>query len=580
MLMDADGTAFREARQVFRDCDALAIGHGEPLLAVAQQLRQTLGRLDQPMRLAVIGQIKRGKSTLVNALLGESVAATGQLELTFTVSEFCYGYDRLVYVHYKDGTSQGPLPPSALDSMTIRNPAKLDQLRKIRTVEYTMPNGLLRTFRLIDTPGLGSIYGLDSQNTSELIGVPATFVAELELAAMGEALAAMGRTGSDMHSDSVAEIQGADAVLYLFDRALHESDYETVEQFLGAARGSVTPLRAFGVLSRCDQYWPPDPYLPGNPDPLSYDPMRVAADITGRYMDQPAIQRLFLTVAPVAGLVGIGACLLTQEELGWLDELRRAVEPPLLAKRLRDTGRFATAATLADVPLPAAMRSQLIGRLGTWGIHLACRYLRDGLGPDEVRKHLVADSGVLRLRELITGHFGTRASVIKLEHGLQEVAAEIWQCRLAIRRADQETPQELNTIASEVERLRVSERSPSELAVLTALYNNKLTLSPDEVHQIRLVTGERGTSFAARLGMPNDTPLPDLAAIADQLAARWAAREHDPTLDRASIRAARTIRRSYDRLVRQIAEARQTEQTEESDEDPADQAHPDPDEPT
>ncbi len=63
------------------------------------------------MRLAVVGQIKRGKSNLVNALLGEDVAATGQLELTFTVSEFCDAEKRSVCVHYKDGTTEGRFQP-------------------------------------------------------------------------------------------------------------------------------------------------------------------------------------------------------------------------------------------------------------------------------------------------------------------------------------------------------------------------------------------------------------------------------------------------------------------------------------
>ncbi|GAB7108264.1 hypothetical protein JCM4814A_65780 [Streptomyces phaeofaciens JCM 4814] len=61
-------------------------GAGEPAAAPAGALRDTADGLREPLRLAVAGQIKRGKSTLVNALPGERVALTGQLEVTFAVT--------------------------------------------------------------------------------------------------------------------------------------------------------------------------------------------------------------------------------------------------------------------------------------------------------------------------------------------------------------------------------------------------------------------------------------------------------------------------------------------------------------
>ena len=298
---------------------------------------------------------------------------------------------------------------------------------------------------------------------------------------MREALAAMGRTAQDVHEDSVHEIDKAGAVLYLFSRGLNEGDYSTVAQFLGPARGSVTPLRAFAVLSRCDQYWPPDRDLPGNPDPSTYDPMAAAEQIAQRYLADPGIRRLFFTVVPVAGLLGIGARLLTEEEFGWLDELRTA-EPGILVRRLRDVARFATSEQLPGVPLPAAMRQRLIDRLGGWGTHLACGYLRDGLGAEqEIRDQLVADSGVTRLRELIAGHFGNRASIIKLDHGIQDVTVAIGRCRMTIQQAGGQVPEAVAIIADRIEQLRISQHgAAAELSALSAVYNEELTLREGE----------------------------------------------------------------------------------------------------
>ncbi len=553
------------AGRVFGECAGLADEHGASLLPLASQLRLGAQRLGEPMRLAVAGQIKRGKSTLVNALLGEEVASTGQLELTFTVSEFSWDDRRAVYVHYNDGGIEGPLAPEVLESLTIRDPARAGLLQTIRKVRVTMPNEFLRTFRLVDTPGLGSVHLADSQNATDFLGISSAFT-EAERSAVRQTLAEMGRTARDVHEDSVREIEYAGAVLYLFNRGLHEGDYATVTQFLGPGHGSVTPLRAFAALSHCDKYWPPGPDLPGNPDPVTYDPMAVASQIAERYLARPGLDRLFFTIVPIAGLVGIGARLLTDQEFCWLDDLRRT-DRGVLARRLRDAARFADAEQLPGVPLPAAQRARLIRRLGGWGTHLACGYLRDGLGKDQTRDRLVADSGTTRLRGLIAGHFGNRASVIKLDQGIGEVKAEIGRCRLRFQRAGAPVPEAVAVIASRVQELSQAEHGPAEAAVLSAYYGGTLALTDDEIAEILTVTGEHGTTCAARLGLPEDAPVREQEDTARRLAEKWAIRENDPELrSPAATSAIRTIRRSYDRLLHRLTLARQLlDMTDEPD---------------
>jgi len=520
---------------------------GDPLRPVASQLLQASERLSRPMRLAIVGQIKRGKSTLVNALLGEEIAAAGHLNSTFAVTEYRYADEQSVFVRFRDGTSDGPLSPAALEGLTVGNPAMVDQLREISKLEFTTPNDLLRTFQLVDTPGLGSMHLLDAQGTKDFLDVPAA-----EISLMRQTLAAIGLTAHDMHVDSARETEAADAVLYLLNRGLHEGDYATISPILASARGSVTPLRAFAVLNRCDQYWPPGRDLPGNPDPLTYDPMAAASKIAERYMAEPRTRRLFFTIVPVAGLVGIGARTLTAKEFGWLDDLR-TVEPTILVRWLRDIARFAATEHVPGIPLPVAMRSQLTKRLGGWGIHLACSYLREDLGEEEVRERLVADSGVPRLRELIAGHFGNRTSVIKLDHGIRDVTAAINNCRLAIQQAGEQVPEAVDVIADRIQELRLSQYdAAADLSVLSAVYNQELTLREDEIAEILAVTGEYGRTWAARLGLPEDTPLPELGAAAERLAAKWVHRELDPTLNRATLGAARTVRRSYERIAERI----------------------------
>jgi Dynamin family len=528
------------------ECEILAAAGRPQLAQLATAARNARLGLGQPLRLAVAGQIKRGKSTLVNALLGQDVAATGQLELTFTVTEFRHAERVTVTVRYKDG-SEEDFPAGRLRELTVRDAENAHRIGRIHRVEYGFPNELLRSFRLVDTPGLGSIHGLDSANTMQTLGI-AGFASATELAEINAMLGAMGRTAEQIHRDSAAELDRADAVLYLYSRAQHVRDLAAVESFAGASTASMTPLKAFGVLTRCDEFWPPQPGVPGWGDPMGYDPVAVGARLAAADLEQPEARRLFCTIVPVAGKVGIGAQSLTSEEFGWLADLSKG-DLRVVADRLDDTATFANRASLHGIMLPADQRAALVQRLGTWGIMRACCYLNAGLGPGEVRARLLSDSGLTRLRDLIIGHFGNRSALIKLDHGLGVIAAEIATCR----REDPHTQDArlgrlVDGVADRIEYQRGLEHEFAELAVLTDHYNRRLSFTPDEVADMLSVTGEFGTSVAARLGSPGG----DLSAAAKDRIDAWARREQDPMLDPATAKAARILRHSYERVAQRI----------------------------
>lgn len=552
--MTAGGPPPAAADRVLRECARRARRGGSRTRPVADALRLAADRLGEPLRLAVVGQIKRGKSTLVNALLGEQVAVSGQLELTFTVSEFQHGDERAVRVWYKDGSSDGPLPPRHLADLTTRNPAALDTLRRIAAVEYAMPNDLLRDFRLVDTPGLGSVHSDDSRNSAVYLGLADGTLTGLERTEAQRVLAAMNRTMRDVHADSTRRAATADAMVYLFSRGMRDADAETVTRFLGPAAGGATPLRAFGVLSRSDEYWPPGRDQRGRPDPVTYDPMRAAAVIADRYLARPAIGAMFYAILPVAGLAGLGAQSLTGAELDLLGELSRA-DARMRVRALRDAGRFATEPGLPGIALPAPARKQLIDRLGAWGTHLACQYLHDGLSDGQMRARLVADSGITALRDLIVRHFGNRAAIIKADRSVRDAVGEVARARLAVRRDGNAQPPALDDIATRLEDLRRTDHGTAEVAALGAYYRGELALPGELAAGLLAVTGEQGTAAAARLGLPEGTPAAALRAAAEGHADAWARLENDPSADRATRTAARTIRRSYERLRFQIADS-------------------------
>src|ERR1700760_4190134 len=87
-------------------CDHL---RGEVGPDPAQQVAQIRDRLGEPLRVAIAGRLKAGKSTLVNALIGRRVAPTDVGECTRVVTRFRYGPADRGDVVGRDGL-RGSLP--------------------------------------------------------------------------------------------------------------------------------------------------------------------------------------------------------------------------------------------------------------------------------------------------------------------------------------------------------------------------------------------------------------------------------------------------------------------------------------
>ena len=104
----------------------------------------------------VVGEFKRGKSTLVNALLGVEVLPTGVLPLTAVMTEVVHGQAGAT-VAGLDGTRVDV----GLDDVArfVTEAGNPGNERGVDRVEVRVPAPLLSTgLVLVDTPGLGSIH--------------------------------------------------------------------------------------------------------------------------------------------------------------------------------------------------------------------------------------------------------------------------------------------------------------------------------------------------------------------------------------------------------------------------------------
>lgn len=121
----------------------------------------------QRLRVLVAGEAKRGKSSLINAVLGREVLPTGVTPLTSvttTVSALGAREVEHVSVRFTDGSRRDA--PVAELATFVTEAANPDNSRGVRDVTVWVDSPLLSAYALdlVDTPGIGSVY---AHNTVE-----------------------------------------------------------------------------------------------------------------------------------------------------------------------------------------------------------------------------------------------------------------------------------------------------------------------------------------------------------------------------------------------------------------------------
>jgi Flp pilus assembly protein TadD/GTP-binding protein EngB required for normal cell division len=109
---------------------------------------------DRPLLVAVMGEFNAGKSSFVNALVGEEVAPTGVTPTTATINVWRHGAAPGARVVYHDGTTRelgaasvGPFLRELADA----------EAAAVRVVEIFHPLDALRRVEIVDTPGWNAL---------------------------------------------------------------------------------------------------------------------------------------------------------------------------------------------------------------------------------------------------------------------------------------------------------------------------------------------------------------------------------------------------------------------------------------
>ncbi|MCU1434188.1 MAG: GTP-binding protein [Pseudarthrobacter sp.] len=474
--------------------EALAVYRDDP--AAVEALEGWAARLSEPLRIAVAGMVKAGKSTLLNAIIGEEIAPTDTGECTRIVTWYRFAHSPRIMLHRVAGEPR-PLPLRRSNGRLVFDLGR-DRAEDVERLVVEWPSESLRNVTLIDTPGIASLSGEVSARSVNFL-TPA---------------------------DSPSE---ADAIVYLM-RHMHAADLRFLESFKDTEAGRSGTVNALAVLSRADEI-----------GAGRIDSLLSAGEIAERYRRDPGLRKLALGVVPVAGLLAQSARSMRQsdyESLALLSTLDRAERERLLLS----ADRFLR----AGVPdgLTAEARKQLLERFGLFGIRLAVVLIRAGFtDPTPLAHELARRSGLDPLLAMLAGQFHARADALKARTAL--VGVETLLCN---------SPRDgAGHLATALERLQINAHEFRELGLLATLRTTGVTLKHELAVEAERIVGGEGVAAHLRLGLQPEASRDEISAEAHRVLHRWRLLAENPLTDRSVLDVCRVVVRSCEGILAEAA---------------------------
>lgn len=470
-------------------------------------------RLNEPLRVAVTGIMKAGKSTFMNALMGESLVYTGSLETTYTVCWFKYSEKPYITVCFRDGKKENA-DYSDLKKWSIREYA--DENPRMNEVKYLIiyyPNEILKTIEFIDTPGLNSVYVTDSENTVDFL--------EIQRA----------------DKETRLEASAADAIIYAFSRGVGNFDENLLNEFHKGLSTS-SPVNSIGVLTRIDDTGIWNVYS-------QVTATEAARPVLESIIQKSSIQRLLYSVYPVCAKQVEGMSQLTDGDWSILKKMSTVKEDEL-QDAISDSNWFANSTDEYYMNFgTASERRSLLDKIGQYGIKEISRLLAEKNNKDEIVDSMEEICGISEVRHILKNHFGNRTFLIKT----QFIFAQLRKFIENTRANDSYNKQLLDVciyLENRIDELMTNTQTLNELRILQYYYNGLLKLTDDELNDFMHITGEYGREPEKRLDVDTGVSMHDMMNVAKSKITKWHTKASAFMMSAEYVDAANTIARSYE----------------------------------
>lgn len=282
-----------ELTQVFKNIEHLGIAFLYPYVSKALEC------LNEPLRLAVVGRTKAGKSTLLNGLLGISFLPTGVDVTTYNVNVLHHvrrspSGKEAVVAHLNDGTDI-EVTLHELEDLVDNRKADTKQLRKrIVWADVYIDNPILLNMDIIDTPGED-----DASNSKDITDKIQNFFNE--------------------------EDQRPDVLAYAIRCETNNKDLENAFEYLkkiNNGKHSVSALNVVVVFNGCDQLLEDGAGM----EPMAWqsDYRPVGLSIIEKSRNRSAqFRKSFSKAFPTAAIYSHSACAFTKADFDIMKQISK-----------------------------------------------------------------------------------------------------------------------------------------------------------------------------------------------------------------------------------------------------------------
>lgn len=362
---------------------------------------------EKPCVLAIAGQVKAGKSSFLNALLGVDLAAVGTTETTATINVFKYGKlkdpEKPVMVYWTDGREPEAQTKEFIDSLQGYSNEVLEKAEKIDHLEYIVEDERLTEITLVDTPGFASVVDEHERRMADFFNPRRE---ELR---------------SRQFEQSGALTESADAVIFISGPVAKAS----AKEFFGERIPHISPFNAIGVMAQIDKI---QPSITTQNDVWVEEVLSEANDMAN--LLAKAFEHELHTVQPVAA--SLYHHIMKMKQTGQLEELQkniRLIPQNMFNKRFKrdaahwekekDGDNGAYQKFFESCGLSLDLRMKMIGDM-PWGVFCVIAITLYYLPLDEAVDYLLRFSGMDKLKQLLEVRFFKRSKSIRCARILRD----------------------------------------------------------------------------------------------------------------------------------------------------------------